>query len=149
LLPSFFFSIHSYSVEVDVNHIDKSKKGMVVTNGAKSTAIGVEILKKGGNAVDAAIAVSFALSVELQDAMGLGGGGFAMLSVNGNKYFYDYRERAPAKATIDMYKNAVDENNSANGPLSVAIPSLTKGLEVLHQNMDPCLGKIWFSLRST
>ncbi len=127
------FSINSYSVEVDVNHIDKSKKGMVVTNGAKSTAIGVEILKKGGNAVDAAIAVSFALSVELQDAMGLGGGGFAMLSVNGNKYFYDYRERAPAKATIDMYKNAVDENNSANGPLSVAIPSLTKGLEVLHQ----------------
>jgi gamma-glutamyltranspeptidase/glutathione hydrolase len=132
-LTIIFFSFSTYAVEVDANHIAKSKNGMVVTNGDHATAIGVEILKKGGNAVDAAIAVSFALSVELQDAMGLGGGGFTLISMDGKKYFYDYREQAPEKASMNMYKDAVEDNNSANGSLSVAVPSTTIGLEVLHQ----------------
>src|SRR5919108_4223268 len=80
------------------------KHAMVVTAHPLATAAGVEILKKGGNAIDAAVAVAFALEVVLPDAGNIGGGGFIVhRSASGEVLALDYREAAPAAATHDMY----------------------------------------------
>lgn len=95
-----------------------------------------EVLKAGGNAVDAAVAVAFTLAVTYPEAGNLGGGGFATVYFKGKPYFLDYRERAPAAATAAMYLDAkgdVVPDASTVGARAVAVPGTVKGLWELHR----------------
>ena len=109
-----------------------SRKGMVVTAGDQASEAGVEMLRRGGNVVDAAVASSFAISVIRPQSTGIGGGGFFLLYLTKSKetIAVDFRERAPLKATRDMFireGKAVPEL-SRNGPLAVATPGMVAGL---------------------
>lgn len=89
------------------------------------------VLKAGGNAVDAAVAVAFSLAVTYPEAGNLGGGGFMTLYVQGKPYFLDYREKAPAAATRDMYLNAKGElvkDASLVGYRAVGVPGTVEGM---------------------
>lgn len=113
-------------------------KKVVATNGAVVSAhplaskVGVFILQKGGNAVDAAIATQLALAVVYPNAGNLGGGGFMIAQLaNGKTLALDYRETAPAAAHRDMYldaSGAVIEGKSVNGHLSSGVPGTVAGL---------------------
>src|SRR6266446_10760277 len=106
--------------------------GMVATDEELASRAGVEILQKGGNAVDAAVATAFALAVVEPAAGNIGGGGFMLIRrANGKTTFLDYREVAPAKATRDMYigkDGKLDEEASVIGYRSVAVPGTVAGL---------------------
>ena len=81
-----------------------AENGMVVSTSSYASKVGVEILKKGGNAIDAAVAVGFALAVTYPSAGNLGGGGFMVIHLaNGKNITIDYREKAPLSAHRDMY----------------------------------------------
>ena len=95
-----------------------------------------EILKAGGNAVDAAVATAFALAVSYPEAGNLGGGGFMTLYVNGKPYFLDYRETAPAAASARMYLDAKGEPVAAMslvGNLAVGVPGTVRGMADAHR----------------
>ena len=101
-----------------------------------ATAAGIEILQAGGNAFDAAVAVSAALAVAEPSGSGMGGGGFWLLHVakTGKQVMVDGRETAPAAASADMYRNdagKVVESLSRNGPLAAAIPGQAAALAYL------------------
>lgn len=82
----------------------KAEHGMVVTAQHLASDIGVEVLKKGGNAIDAAVAVGYALAVVYPTAGNIGGGGFMTIRFkDGKTTFLDFRERAPLAATKTMY----------------------------------------------
>jgi gamma-glutamyltranspeptidase/glutathione hydrolase len=110
-----------------------ARNGMVVTAQRLATEIGVDVLRKGGNAVDAAVAVGYALAVVYPAAGNLGGGGFMTLQLaDGRKTFLDFREKAPLAATPGMYLDAagvVVPNASTRGHLAVAVPGSVAGLE--------------------
>jgi gamma-glutamyltranspeptidase/glutathione hydrolase len=99
--------------------------------------VGVEILKKGGNAVDAAIAVQFALAVTHPAAGNIGGGGFMVYrSASGEVSALDYREKAPALATETMYQDSagnVIPNLSINGHLAAGVPGTVDGMVEAHK----------------
>jgi gamma-glutamyltranspeptidase / glutathione hydrolase len=105
---------------------------MVATDDALASQAGVEILKRGGNAVDAAVATSFALAVVNPRAGNIGGGGFMLVRLaSGKTTFFDYREVAPTKATRDMYlepDGALDNDAATIGYRSVAVPGTVAGL---------------------
>jgi gamma-glutamyltranspeptidase/glutathione hydrolase len=107
---------------------------MVVTDEELGSQAGVEILKRGGNAVDAAVATAFALAVVEPDAGNIGGGGFMLIRLaDGKTTFLDYRETAPGKAARDMYigkDGRLDEEASVIGYRSVAVPGTVAGLEL-------------------
>jgi gamma-glutamyltranspeptidase/glutathione hydrolase len=107
--------------------------GMVVTAQAHATRVGVEILKQGGNAIDAAVAVGYALAVVYPAAGNLGGGGFMTLRLaDGRQTFIDFRETAPLAATADMFLDAqgnVIPGLSSRGYLAAGIPGTVAGLE--------------------
>jgi gamma-glutamyltranspeptidase / glutathione hydrolase len=107
---------------------------MVVSDDALATAAGVEILKKGGNAVDAAVAVAFALAVVEPEAGNIGGGGFMLVRMaDGRSSFFDYREVAPLAATRNMYlrsNGTLDPDASVTGWRAVAVPGTVAGLEL-------------------
>jgi gamma-glutamyltranspeptidase/glutathione hydrolase len=105
---------------------------MVVSAESLATAAGVEILKNGGNAVDAAVAVGFTLAVTYPEAGNIGGGGFMLFYLaGGGTTMIDFRESAPAAATRDMYLdrdgNPVPEK-SLVGPLAAGVPGTVSGL---------------------
>ena len=110
-----------------------SKNGMVATQEAIATKVGVQILKQGGNAVDAAVAIGFTMAVTLPQAGNLGGGGFmiAHIAKTGETVAIDYREMAPALATQDMH---LDENGNPVSErsqfihLAVGVPGTVAGL---------------------
>ncbi len=108
--------------------------GMVVTAQRLATKIGVDVLKRGGNAIDAAVAVGYALAVVYPAAGNLGGGGYMTLQLaDGRKTFFDFREAAPLTATRDMYLDANGEvipKRSTLGHLAVAVPGTVAGLEL-------------------
>ena len=134
----------SQTVAAPLNHADVSKPwphqpvraphGMVATDEELGSQAGVEILKRGGNAVDAAVAVAFALSVVEPAAGNIGGGGFMLIRLaDGKTSFLDYRETAPGKASRDMYLDKdgkLDEEGSVIGYRSVAVPGTVAGLEL-------------------
>lgn len=110
---------------------------MVVTAEEEASRVGVEILKRGGNAADAAIAVHFALAVTLPSAGNIGGGGFMVLrDASGEVTTYDYRERAPLTATEDMYlddRGRVIDDLSWFGWKAVATPGSVAGMALVHE----------------
>jgi gamma-glutamyltranspeptidase/glutathione hydrolase len=107
-----------------------ARGGMVVASQSDATRAGVEMLEAGGNAVDAAVATAFALSVTQPFSTGLGGGAFLLLRrADGSVVALDARETAPAAADADMYvRPGVPERASMFGPLAVATPGLVAGL---------------------
>ncbi|MFV2006223.1 MAG: gamma-glutamyltransferase, partial [Longimicrobiales bacterium] len=113
-----------------------AEQGMVVTTDEVASRVGVEILQAGGNAVDAAIATSFALAVVNPEAGNLGGGGFMLIrSADGGVAALDYRERAPLAATRDMFLDAEGNltDGSVVGHLAVGVPGSVMGLWEAHQ----------------
>ncbi|WP_299824805.1 gamma-glutamyltransferase [uncultured Pontibacter sp.] len=113
-----------------------TEKAMVVTAHPLASEVGAEILRRGGNAMDAAVAVQFALAVVYPDAGNIGGGGFLVLrQQDGSIDALDYRERAPAAAHRDMYldKNGkVLENLSFKGHLAAGVPGTVDGMVQAH-----------------
>jgi gamma-glutamyltranspeptidase/glutathione hydrolase len=109
------------------------EKGMVVSAQQLATEVGVDILKRGGNAVDAAVAVAYALGVVYPAAGNLGGGGFMTIRfADGRATFLDFREKAPGGASRDMYLNKdgkVIKALSTIGWLAVGVPGTVSGLE--------------------
>jgi gamma-glutamyltranspeptidase / glutathione hydrolase len=110
-----------------------AENGMVVSAHRLATRVGVDVLKDGGNAVDAAVAVGYALAVVYPAAGNLGGGGFMTIKLtDGRKTFIDFRETAPLAATPDMYLDKdgnVVAGLSTNGHLAVGVPGSVAGLE--------------------
>jgi gamma-glutamyltranspeptidase / glutathione hydrolase len=110
----------------------RTQHAMVVTIQHNATDAGVEILKQGGNAVDAAVAVGFALAVVYPAAGNIGGGGFMLIrDKHGKTHFLDYREKAPAAATRDMYLDAdgnVIPDMSLVGYKASGVPGSVAGL---------------------
>jgi len=106
---------------------------MVVTAQHLATRAGVDVLKDGGNAVDAAVAVGYTLAVVYPAAGNLGGGGFMTIQLaDGRKTFLDFREKAPLKARADMYLGPdgnVVKGLSTHGHLAVGVPGSVSGLE--------------------
>ncbi|MEF4628179.1 gamma-glutamyltransferase [Escherichia coli] len=124
----------SYGVEEDVFHPVRAKQGMVASVDATATQVGVDILKEGGNAVDAAVAVGYALAVTHPQAGNLGGGGFMLIrSKNGNTTAIDFREMAPAKATRDMFlddQGNPDSKKSLTSHLASGTPGTVAGFSL-------------------
>ena len=114
-----------------------TSKAMVVSAHPLASKVGSDILKRGGNAVDAAIAVQFALAVVYPDAGNIGGGGFLVLrQQNGTLDALDYREKAPAAAHRNMYLNQdgdVIPGLSTKGHLAAGVPGTVDGMFQAHQ----------------
>jgi len=110
---------------------------MVVSASHFASEIGVEILKKGGNAFDAAVATGFALAVTLPEAGNIGGGGFLVaFTSEGEPISLDFREKAPARANRNMFLDAsgnVIENKSLYSHLAVGVPGTVGGLLSIHK----------------
>ena len=110
----------------------QAQHAMVVSIHHDASDAGLKILQSGGNAVDAAVAVGFALAVVYPDAGNLGGGGFMMLRLaNGESHFLDFREEAPLRATANMYLDSngkIIPEASTVGYLSVGVPGTVAGL---------------------
>ena len=110
----------------------RARKAMVVSRESNATDAGVAVLKAGGNAIDAAAAVGFALSVTHPSAGNLGGGGFMLVRfADGRTTFIDFRERAPLTATRDMYldKDGNPTRDSLTGWRASGVPGTARGLE--------------------
>ena len=114
----------------------RARHGMVVSVHHQASDAGVEVLREGGNAVDAAVATGFALAVVHPAAGNLGGGGFLLLRMqDGKSTFIDYREKAPLAATETMYQDAQGNvlpatslQSSVIGYRSIATPGSVAGL---------------------
>ncbi|UCR86824.1 gamma-glutamyltransferase [Pseudomonas chlororaphis] len=110
--------------------------GAVAAPNQYGADVAAQILKKGGNAVDAAVATAFTLAVTYPEAGNIGGGGFMTLFIDGKPYFLDYRETAPKAATRDMYlneKGEVIENLSLVGARAAGVPGTVMGLWEAHK----------------
>ena len=110
-----------------------AQQGMVSTEEALATQAGLDVLKEGGNAVDAAVTVGFTLAVTLPQAGNIGGGGFMLihLAENNQNIAVDYREKAPLAATRDMFldeNGEVDSQKSRFSHLAVGVPGVVAGL---------------------
>ncbi len=110
----------------------RARQGMVVAQEPLAADVGVRVLKSGGNAVDAAVAIGFALAVTHPQAGNIGGGGFMLIRfADGKSTFIDFRERAPGKATRDMYVDAKGNvtKGSVEGWTAAGVPGTVRGLE--------------------
>jgi gamma-glutamyltranspeptidase/glutathione hydrolase len=114
-----------------------SKDGLVVCVSAPACDAGASVLARGGNAVDAAVATSFALAVTHPSAGNIGGGGFMIVRTpGGDVTSFDYRERAPLKSTRTMYlgdDGKIDRSLTAAGYLAPGVPGTVRGLELAHR----------------
>ncbi len=110
--------------------------GVVVTDATLATKVGLEVLKTGGNAVDAAVATAFALAVVYPGAGNLGGGGFMVARVDGVAHALDFRETAPSAATHDTFAKAAEKGGDSKvGHLAAGIPGSVAGLWEAHQKL--------------
>jgi gamma-glutamyltranspeptidase/glutathione hydrolase len=114
-----------------------SPRGMVVSDDARASEIGAEVLRKGGNAVDAAVATAFALAVTFPQAGNIGGGGFLVCRIGSQEYALDFRETAPAAATRDMFLGADGrpDDRARTGALAVGVPGSVAGLFEAHRKL--------------
>ncbi len=117
----------------NIFHPEFAVNGMVATQEALATRIGVQVLEDGGNAVDAAVAIGFALAVTLPRAGNLGGGGFMLIhdAASGETHALDYREMAPAASTRDMFLDPTGEvykNKSRASRHAAGVPGTVAGL---------------------
>jgi len=114
-----------------------AKNGMVVSDNKVASQVGVTILKKGGNAIDAAVATAFALAVTHPQAGNIGGGGFIVyMNASGATTTIDFREKAPLRATSDMFldeNGILIEGSNHQGLKSVGVPGTIAGLFMAHQ----------------
>jgi gamma-glutamyltranspeptidase / glutathione hydrolase len=121
----------------DPNAPVASKSGMVITTSAPASDVGAAILRKGGNAVDAAVATAFALAVTHPSAGNIGGGGFMVIRpAKGEAITVDYRERAPLKSTPTMYLDStgkIARQLTATGYLAPGVPGTVRGLAAAHK----------------
>lgn len=109
----------------------EGKQGAVASRSVLASQVGVAIMQQGGNAIDAAVAVGFALAVTYPSAGNLGGGGFMLIHTPEGVQALDFRETAPASATPDMFLDAqgqVIANSSVSTPLSSGVPGSVAGL---------------------
>ena len=124
----------SYGVEEDVFHPVRAREGMVASVDATATRVGVDILRQGGNAVDAAVAVGYALAVTHPQAGNIGGGGFMMLRTkDGKTTAIDFREMAPEQATRDMFlddQGNPDSKKSLTSHLASGTPGTVAGFSL-------------------
>jgi gamma-glutamyltranspeptidase/glutathione hydrolase len=137
LAATFFLVVAAGPAAAAFPRPARGEAGMVASAHPLATEAGQAVLKAGGNAVDAAIATAFVISVVEPYSAGIGGGGFAVLHLadEGEVKALDFRERAPAAATRDMYlkdDGTVDASRSVDGYLSVAVPGTVAGLAELH-----------------
>ena len=135
LIPAY--SVEGFeTVDADGNRIVEGRdatgtKAMAVASKYEVSQVGAEIMEKGGNAVDAAVAMGFALGVCEPFTSGLGGGGLATIhTADGEDIFIDFREVAPAAATLDLYLDAEGKNNgnTKKGGLASGVPGEVAGL---------------------
>lgn len=131
------FIIVSFFAIIQLNAQESYKNGVVVTAHPEASKVGVEILKKGGNAIDASIAVQFALAVVYPNAGNIGGGGFLVYrDSKGKTDALDYREKAPLKASEDMYwdknGNAITDL-SLYGQFAAGVPGTVDGMVKAHE----------------
>ncbi|MHC1550385.1 gamma-glutamyltransferase [Phyllobacterium sp. K27] len=114
-----------------------AEHGMVVTAQHLASEVGIEVLKNGGNAVDAAVAVGYALAVVYPTAGNIGGGGFMTIRLkDGKTTFLDFRERAPLAATKTMYlddQGNIVKGRSTNGYMAVGVPGSVAGFEMARE----------------
>jgi gamma-glutamyltranspeptidase/glutathione hydrolase len=134
-----FLLSFSLAAQTTLKPLVEGKKGMVVSTHPAASEIGLAILKKGGNAIDAAVAVNFALAVCHPSAGNLGGGGFLVYrDKSGQVKALDYREKAPSAASRDMYLDAegkVIPGKSMTGIFSVGVPGTVAGMQEMHDKL--------------
>jgi gamma-glutamyltranspeptidase/glutathione hydrolase len=114
----------------------EAPQAMVVSVSPIATQVGVDILKRGGNAIDAAVAIGFALAVVHPAAGNIGGGGFMVMRfADGAVASLDYRETAPGRATRDMYLDSAGDVTEASvtGPLAAGVPGSVAGMAEAHR----------------
>lgn len=129
-----FVTVDSDGNRVTTGRDATSTKAMATASKYEVSQVGAEIMAKGGNAVDAAVAMGFALGVCEPFTSGLGGGGLATIhTAEGENFFIDFREVAPAAATLDLYVDASGENNgnTKEGGLASGVPGEVAGLMYL------------------
>jgi gamma-glutamyltranspeptidase/glutathione hydrolase len=126
------FSLFSAPSSGAANHPAYGERGMVVSTSRQASEAGIEMLKKGGNAIDAAVATGFALAVTSSSNGNIGGGGFLVARLaDGTALTLDFREKAPGKATRDMYLDSLGnpiEGASLYTHLSTGVPGSVDGL---------------------
>tara|TARA_B100000214_G_scaffold329088_1_gene268641 strand:+ start:4482 stop:6197 length:1716 start_codon:yes stop_codon:yes gene_type:complete len=136
LLFLLAFNLNSNNLSTEGKTVE-ADQSMVVSRHYLASKVGNEVLINGGNAVDASIAISFALSVVLPQASPIGGGGFMIIhdAKSGNNYALDYREMAPIAATEDMFivDGEVDRGLALESYLSSGTPGTVHGLYMAHQ----------------
>lgn len=115
------------------------RHGVVATASAIASEVGLDILEKGGNAVDAAIATAFAMAVTWPSAGNIGGGGFLVYyGADGENTTFDFREKAPLAATRTMYLDEhgnIPDNANHDSLLAVGVPGTVAGMELAHQRL--------------
>jgi gamma-glutamyltranspeptidase / glutathione hydrolase len=133
LLRSVLLSFSLLPLQVIAHDPVYARKGMVVAQEPRAADVGVEILKSGRNAIDAAVAVGFALAVTHPYAGNLGGGGFMLIRfTDGRTTFIDFREKAPLRAARNMYldANCKPTKDSVFGWRASGVPGTVRGLEL-------------------
>ncbi|GIV57527.1 MAG: gamma-glutamyltransferase [Bacteroidetes bacterium] len=116
-----------------------ARQGMVVSSHYLASEVGADVLRRGGNAVDAAVATAFALAVVHPSAGNIGGGGFLVYhGADGTVTSFNFREKAPLAATETMFldeRGEIRDNANHEGPLSVGVPGTVAGLWLAHQRL--------------
>jgi gamma-glutamyltranspeptidase/glutathione hydrolase len=141
MIKYFFLVLLSFSVIAQSTQkpLIEGKNGMVVSTHPAASEIGLAILKNGGNAIDAAVAVNFALAVCHPSAGNIGGGGFLVYrDKSGKAMALDYREKAPSAASRDMYLDAngnIIPGKSMTGIFSVGVPGTVAGMQEMHDKL--------------
>jgi len=131
----FALALLAFAAQVGARHPVRARNAMVVAQEPFAADVGVAVLRQGGNAVDAAVAIGFALAVTHPFAGNLGGGGFMLIRLaDGRATFLDFRERAPGKATHDMYLGAGGKvtRGSLEGWRASGVPGTVRGLQLAH-----------------